>query len=308
MTWTMTDVTSTGRTRRTQNASIPPEEPSQSIDPRAVRAEAGQRHDAFIATAPAPAMITKAAAPRRRLASLTKDVLARRDDVTQGGGSASVRALADARTAWCTEAGRSGLKPPPGSFDPARASDAELGAAVLWTEIGGALPLHSFADGGTSYRDDLRLASQARSPFELRVAPNDPELRAACHRELARVGADTAPRPEETVASLADRIALARQSAAEKSRGETPRTFIGASGRVGSEEAVAAADFEAYLSAMAPGTTTGVIFASFHAGDLDGMRKAGELGNALEDIASPFARGKRTDHPLVGRAADNHRP
>jgi len=38
------------------------------------------------------------------------------------------------------------------------------------------------------------------------------------------------------------------------------------------------------------------------------MQRAGALGNALEHAAGPLARGKHTDHPLVGRAVDSHRP
>lgn len=311
----MPEISGTRKASHEPSASFSPDEPRWTPDPRATQRAADARRDAWAAEGAAVpgAIDPPKETTRASIIARARDVLAREQDVARGGGPASVRALTEARTAWCEEASRSGLRPPGPSFDPARATDAELGAAALWTRLGGALPVHAFGDGGAAYRKELGLAMLARSPMALRIAPDSPELRAACQRELTRLGKGEPCRADDTVARLAERIDRARlETAAMATRAsramDARTTYIGASGRVGPEEVVAAADFEAYLGAMMPGSATGSILAASWAGDLSAMQRAGALGNALEDLAGPFARGKTTDHPGVNRATDSHRP
>jgi hypothetical protein len=206
---------------------------------------------------------------------------------------------------WCAQARAAGMKPPTDSFDAFRATDEQLRSAILWTEVGNTYPVSALQDGGAHFRDELLLAHAVRSPVLLgqlveRMKDHPERLIPALHRELQRLG-DTRPcSPNDTVDSLLARRseALRLQSnganahAADEAR---QRVTIGVDGRVGKLEDVITSEMEQQILAANPGTTLGAVLAATSAGDVEGMRRRGKLGNAVEGVAGPFGRVKASD-------------
>ena len=216
--------------------------------------------------------------------------LARTDDpVTRAALGVRIRQLGDQ---WCAMARAAGLSPPPASFDPYRASDAELKNAILWTEVGNCFPTGSFASPvhPDRFRDDILSAWTLRTPgmLEKVVAadPRNPALVPLLRAELARLGDRDGCRAGDTVEEL-----LARRAqllgAARAVHAEPDQLYIGLDGRIGTKDALGRYEAEQYLLAINPGTTMGALLAAVAAtsgGDVEAIRRSGAAGNAAEAL------------------------
>lgn len=185
------------------------------------------------------------------------------------------------------------MKPPTDSFDPSRASDAELASALLWTEVGNTYPPSALVDGGARFRQELHLASIVRSPVLLDQAiakgmKNDPALLGAMYKELRRLGDDRPCLATDTLESLAARRAeILWKRKAEGLAEQQKQKVIGLDGRIGTPEQVAAYELEQGLIAANPGSFLGTIGAGISAalgGSIEDRRKAGQAGNAADGL------------------------
>lgn len=212
---------------------------------------------------------------------------------------------------WCAMARAAGTKPPAGSFDPFHASDDELRAAVLWTEVGNTFPAASFGHpiDVQRFRDDLLMAMTLRTPGLLdRVIAANPRNRALVpllEEELRRLGDTTGCRAGDTVDSLllrrAELLAAARAKASEEDRA---RRYMGLDGRIGSAADLASYEAEQYILAANPGTTMGALLAATAAvsgGDVEAIRRAGDAGNAGEALGGGLAP---KGHPRSGQSKE----
>jgi hypothetical protein len=277
------------------------------------RAGAGPRGDGGAGHPPSVQAAARTAAPsgKAELDRLTVDVLRLRAELARttnpkARGELSAR-IGRLSAAWCDGARAAGLKPPPDSFDPFRASDEDLKNALLWTEVGNTFPLGAFSHptDPNRFRDDILAAWAVRVPGVLdRVIaanPNDPRLVPMLEASLRRLGDPSGCEPGETVQSLvkrrADRLAARSLAAADEA---SKRITIGLDGRIGTAEAIDGYETVQYILAMNPGTTTGSLLASaaaWRGGDIDDMRHCGELGTELEGIADITARKLPHERP-----------
>lgn len=330
----MSRIEGAGRSNSAGNASEAVREDARSVDPeaerRAAEAVAEQRRNAHFGgvdgsrprsrtgdarTPPSagkdgaganagPARAGAVAPPERKSASIERlatEVVRHRVEKATTTDPGEVRALTQKIAAlssqWCEEARARGMKPPSESFDPFRASDAELASALLWTEVGNAYPVSALADGGARFQREIHLALVVRSPALLREAvasgKADAELLGAMYKELRRLGDDRPCTSNDTVESLAARRAeILRQRANAglvKEREDARRQVtIGLDGHVGTAEQVINYEIEQGIIAANPGSLLGTIGAGISAsmgGDIEDMRRAGRAGNAAEGLA-----------------------
>ncbi|MBX3217827.1 MAG: hypothetical protein KF850_37820 [Labilithrix sp.] len=230
-------------------------------------------------------------------------------------GRAIAARVATLSSEWRQLARAKGMQPPDDTFAPFRATDEELTSAILWTFVGDRLPVSAFQDSGARYRDELLLAHAVRSPTLLPALADtkDPRLAAALYKELERLGDARPCAAGDTIPSLlarrAELLRLRDNGAAARADDEARKQItLGADGRVGAAESIALYEMEQHILAANPGTTLGAILAATQAGDLEGMRRAGQAGNMVEGVAGGFGRAKHADLPKVGRAPDNVRP
>lgn len=329
----MSRIEGAGRSNAAGDASETVREDARSIDPeterRVAEAVAEQRRNARFGSADGSRPMSRAdacmppsegkdgagatagaarsgavAPPERKPAStqgLATEVVRLRAEKAMATDPVEVRALTQKIAAlssqWCEAARARGMKPPSESFDPFRASDAELASALLWTEVGNAYPVSALTDGGARFQREIHLALVARSPSLLRDAvargKGDNELLGAMYKELRRLGDDRPCTSNDTVDSLAARRAeILRQRAnadlVEEREDARRQVTIGLDGHVGTAEQVIDYEIEQGIIAANPGSLLGTIGAGISAsmgGDIEDMRRAGRAGNAAEGLA-----------------------
>jgi len=315
----MSRVDAAGRSNRAGNASEPVEENRSSVDPaaerRAAEAKAEQRRNGHFATARAPERpaggsvraASSVALPGPKptdMAGIAGEVMRlRAEKASSSNDPARARVLEgkieELSNRWCELARARGMQPPTDSFDPSRASDAELASALLWTEAGNVYPLSALRDGGTRFKKELHLALIVRSPELLAAAvargkANDPELLGAMYKELRRLGDDRPCTSADTVESLAARRAelLRRRDSTERigeKEQERRQQTIGLDGRVGTGERIIAYEIEQGMIVANPGSLLGTIGAGISAsqgGSIDDRRRVGAAGNAAQGLVS----------------------
>ncbi|AKV04310.1 hypothetical protein AKJ09_10973 [Labilithrix luteola] len=241
--------------------------------------------------------------PERRfseLSGLTNEILRLESESVAGHAPAITSAvkarLASLRAEWTTMAERAGIAPPQARLDPTTATSKEVARAYLWTHAGGGVPRSELeADGGAAYLRSVRDATILQTKgFDAlvdlyRAEPN--VQKDLLRRELARLH-DTRPASEsDSVDFLAARrrqlvagAALAT-TVAEHEAARTQKT-IGLDGVVSTAEGVEAYEREQKLAAANPGSTLGTLLAVWLGnGDVQRMRAAGGVGNAVEGVA-----------------------
>lgn len=254
--------------------------------------------------------------PERRfteLSGLTNEILRLESESVAGrapGITSAVKTrLASLRAEWTTMAERAGLAPPQARLDPITATPKEMARAYLWTHAGGVVPRGELeADGGAAYLRSVRDATTLQTKgFDAlvdlyRAEPN--VQKDLLRRELVRLH-DTRPASEsDSVDFLAARRrqlvtgAAMATTIAEQEAARTQKT-IGLDGFVGTAETVEAYEREQKIAAANPGSTLGTLLAVWLGnGDVQRMRAAGGLGNAIEGVGGgvgALIEAQRTD-------------
>jgi hypothetical protein len=197
---------------------------------------------------------------------------------------------------WCARATASGMKPPASTFDPYRATNADLTNAFLWVHVAGVVPVDvAMHDGSAHFRDDLFEAVALRTPglddeLLASYASQPGTQRILLERELQRLGDTRQCGTGETNAVLLRRRAELLHS--PRIENDPSQRYIGLDGRQGTLEQLVDYELEQRVLAMNPGTTAGAIAAGVSAnrgGTTEDIRAAGELGNTIEGIAQGAA-------------------
>lgn len=221
------------------------------------------------------------------------------------------------RDRWCELSRAAGMGPPSASFNPYLASDEELKSALLWTTLGGTVPIEAaMHDGGVRFREDIIEAVALRTPglgeeLIASYASEPGTQRQLLERELRRLGDRQQCRADDTNATLIARRAdlLRKRDVEEIERGQN-ELQIGLDGRQGTARWLVEYELEQRVIAMNPGTTTGSIAAAVAAtrgGTTEEIRAAGQAGNAAEGVAQglagvdPRKLDKRVPPGMVGR-------
>lgn len=311
----MSGIDAVGRSNRAGNASEAVEEKRASVDPgaerRAAEAAAERRRNGYFGGTGAegrsavrgrPVLATDAVGGAgvgagKSMDAIASEVLGLRAERRSTTDPLKARALDEKIHAlscrWCELARARGMKPPTDSFDPSRASDAELASALLWTEVGNTYPVGALVDGGVRFQRELHLALIVRSPFLLNEAiakgmKNDPALLSAMYKELRRLGDDRPCAATDTLESLAARRAeILRRREADRIAEERSQKVIGLDGRIGTPGQVTSYELEQGLIAANPGSLLGTIGAGISAsrgGSIEDRRKAGQAGNAADGL------------------------
>jgi len=222
----------------------------------------------------------------------TRNDLAKTDDPKEK--QALTTRLAGQQAGWCQAATLAGLKPPGLTFDPRHCSLEELQNARQWAELGDCYPASALQsmNGPAQYRASLQSAWSARmqGPLTQSSAKNE---RAALENELVRLGDKTPCKEGDTIDTLKMRRTALLAAAAEKDSAERAKQaeadakqlYMGLDGRVGTKEQVAAYESMELIKTAVGTTTTGSILANItfqKTGDIGQMRKAGELGDAIQ--------------------------
>ena len=207
-----------------------------------------------------------------------------------------VKRTRDAQSLWLEKARAAGMKEPSSSFSPWTASNAELGSAFLYSHLAGVVPLDAAKhDGGLQFREDIFEA------LALRTRGLDDELldsyatepatqRILLERELHRLRDATQCKPDESVDEL--RLRRAKLLNAPRPPQEDRALYIGLDGKVGTFQALVSYELEERILAGNPGTTTGSWTATLAIrgkATTEEVRAAGELGNAVENLAGVAA-------------------
>lgn len=274
--------------------------PAASVAFVSAQSSAAGSSSSFSMVAPEIAAVVH---PERRfteLSGLTSEILRLESESVAGHGPAITSAvktrLASLRAEWTTMAERAGIAPPQARLDPITATPKEVARAYLWTHAGGVVPRGELeADGGAAYLRSVRDATTLQTKgFDalIDLSRAEPSVQKdLLRRELARLH-DTRPANEsDSVDFLAARrrqlvagVAMAT-TIAEQEAARTQKT-IGLDGFVGTAESVDAYEREQKLAAANPGSTLGTLLAVWLGnGDVQRMRAAGGLGNAIEGVA-----------------------
>ncbi len=219
---------------------------------------------------------------------------------------------------WVVRAQAEGLPPPTSGLDPYTAPDKVLRAAFVWTEVGGAIPLHAaMTDGGTRFREDIFEAVAVRTPgldTALLASYRDQPgaERALLERELLRLGDHSPCLADQPIEGLRDRRAALLKVVDEKQAAIDGKIrWMGLDGRQGTFEQLVDYELEQRWLAMNPGTTTGALAATvstLRGGTTEDIRAAGAVGNALQNLGAFAGAGdprtlgpKPTDAGISGR-------
>jgi hypothetical protein len=227
-------------------------------------------------------------------------------------GAAVNARIGELTSTWMAKAHAEGVTAPAASFDPYGASDRALRSAFLWTEVGGALPLHAaMTDGGARFRDDIFEAVALRTPgldtFLLASYRDQPGTeRALLERELVRLGDRSPCRADDSIEALRDRRAgLLRDADAAQAAIDGKIRWIGLDGEQGTFEQLVDYELEQRAVAMNPGTTLGAMTATYAAirpgSTTEDIRLAGELGNEVQNVVGSL--GGAGDVRTLGRKA-----